>query len=395
MSNKPKLQFLYTNIGRGHPFYLDGIAEGLIRAGEAKLIRHSTDVFTQSRFFPRQVWRLARLAYCLGSSAGLVGLAYNRFRKTSDYNRPSSLIRLAGRDLVRSFGEDSSDPLLVAHPVLVGILSGRLNLIYQHGEGVAPPESLVRGAAQVLVPTEAVALQFQAIGYRPEQLLVTGLCVEAALVRQASDAIGLRLRRFDQQLPLTGVLFSSGAEPAEHIKLLVSVARSLIMADQKVILFVRTGGRLERKAARLAASTTCDSAWITTRTNIPRDLPPLSIISSSSRREEGRLAALLFPKFDFLVAPPHERTNWAIGLGLPMFPLAPHYGSYAPLNFDLLLTRGVAVTLAGEKEAQTFGERIVRMKQEKSLTKMAQAGWGRERINGFAVIAEWLRVNYS
>lgn len=395
MLNRPKLQFLYTNIGRGHPFYLDGIAEALIRLGEAGLIRYSTDIFTQSRFLSRQVWKLARSFYRLGSSGGIIGSAYNRLRKSSDYNQPSALIRLAGMDLVRIFGKNCADPLLVAHPLLVGVLSGRPGLIYQHGEAVVPAESLVKGAEHVLVPTESVALKFQEIGYGPDQLLVTGLCVEPALVRQASDAYELRCRRFGQQTSLTGALFSSGAEPREHIKLIVSVARSLILANQKVMLFVATGGRLEQAAARLIASTDCVSAWISTRTDIPRELLSLSVISSSSRREENALVAQLFPRFDFLVAPPHERTNWAIGLGLPMFPLTPCYGSYAPLNLDLLLTREVAVAIRGDQEARTFGDRILRMRQEHRLTSMAQAGWGREPINGFAAIAEWLKATFS
>lgn len=395
MLNCPKLQFLYTNIGRGHPFYLDGIVESLIRAGETGLIRGSTDVFAQSRFLSRQIWKLARLFYRQGSSAGFIGKTYNRFRESNDYNQPSYLIRLAGRDLVRAFSEASDNSLLVAHPILVGILSGRPGLIYQHGELVAPDESLVKGANYVLVPTESVAAKFHSIGYVPDQVIVTGLCLEPALVRQAADAFELRNRRLSEPTPLTGALFSSGAEPREHVKLLVSVARSLLQAGQKVIISVTNGGPFEREVGSLVGSTEGDSVWISTRTDIPRELPGLAVISSSSRREENSLVAQLFPQFDFLVAPPHERVNWAVGLGLPMFAVTPCYGSYASLNLELLLARKVALPIENEVEAQTFGECVIQMRQSRALADMAQAGWGRETIDGFGAIASWLRATMS
>ena len=37
--NFSQIQFLYTNIGRGHPFYLDGINEILLRKGKISLIK--------------------------------------------------------------------------------------------------------------------------------------------------------------------------------------------------------------------------------------------------------------------------------------------------------------------------------------------------------------------
>ena len=63
-----KISFVYTNIGRGHPFYLDGIREALIRKKSLKLIRGQTDVFELSRGLSLMAWKMVRLAYRMGAN---------------------------------------------------------------------------------------------------------------------------------------------------------------------------------------------------------------------------------------------------------------------------------------------------------------------------------------
>ena len=58
-----KVKFIYTNIGRGHPFYLDGIHEALIQKKGLAIVRDRTDVFELSAktSFRRKKQRLPTL----------------------------------------------------------------------------------------------------------------------------------------------------------------------------------------------------------------------------------------------------------------------------------------------------------------------------------------------
>ena len=71
-----KIDFLYTNIGRGHPFYLDGIMQALVRSGNISIVRQKHDVFELSSGLSLNGWQLARWLYQKGSSGGLVGSIY-------------------------------------------------------------------------------------------------------------------------------------------------------------------------------------------------------------------------------------------------------------------------------------------------------------------------------
>ena len=117
---KPRITFLYTDIGRGHPFYLDGIVEALVRKGEIGLVHSQTDVFEVSSLVPGLAWRTARWLYRHGSSGGLTGCFYKWLRAGNNQTHLSLFSRLMGRDIRRRF-LTGSDPLLVAHPSLVSI----------------------------------------------------------------------------------------------------------------------------------------------------------------------------------------------------------------------------------------------------------------------------------
>lgn len=297
-------------------------------------------------------------------------------------------LRLMGRDLRRRLF-DSDTPLLVAHPTLVGILAGRSNLLYQHGEVSAPKESLVTGATMTFVPTREVAEQFVKAGCSGESVIVTGLCVEPSLVRQAEDAWQLRKARLEGRQPLTGAFFSSGAEPTPHIRQLATAALSAVREGHRVVVFAQHGGRFERQL-----ETQFHEAGVRPHCVDSRDTPlsepsPLILVSYQSRRELAALTARFFPQFDFQVAPSHERVNWALGLGLPLFVVEPCIGPFAGLNNILVLKQGVAVRL-NELGAEQFGPRLTGMRQDGRLAAMATAGWGRQPIDGFERIAAYL-----
>jgi hypothetical protein len=122
----------------------------------------------------------------------------------------------------------------------------------------------------------------------------------------------------------------------------------------------------------------------------PSELPPALLISYASRRELNHFTAQLFAHFDYFVAPPHERTNWALGLGLPMLMPGPDIGSYAPLNRRTLLEAGVARELPKDPTRVSEAGSLARLLTPGALTRMAEAGWERYPIDGFDRIAGWV-----
>jgi len=390
----PRINFLYTNIGRGHPFYLDGILEALVRRGNIRLVRGESDVFEVSRGLSRLAWQAARWMYRKGSSPGIVAAVYKKLRSHADYNRPGVVLRLMGRDLRRMFSLDLN-PVVVAHPTIVAILKGRQGLIYQHGEMVTPAEAVVAGASKVLVPTDEAAAPFIESGYDSRDVMVSGLCIEPSLVRQSGDALAVRLKRIGGDDPLVGAFFSSGAEPRRHIDKLVRAAASAVTHGGKVILFAQRDGVFVREAAKRLLSRGIEFASVDSHQFLPADLPPALIVQYASRREENGFTAQLFPMFDYLVAPSHERTNWALGLGLPMFVVGPQIGPFAPLNRELLVHAGVAERIDSNSAADAFGVRLGHLRASSKLAEMAKAGGGKYRIDGFDNIAEFLINNFA
>jgi hypothetical protein len=109
------------------------------------------------------------------------------------------------------------------------------------------------------------------------------------------------------------------------------------------------------------------------------------------RRQLDGLTARLFDRFDYFVAPSHERSNWALGLGLPMFVVDPPLGSFSPLNREFVLAASVATILAGRAESLDFGGKLGELRARGGLAEMARAGWGRFDIRGFVNIAQFLQ----
>ena len=394
MPIKPTLEMLYTNIGRGHPFYLDGIVDALIHRGEIGLIRHQQDVFELSRSLSLLGWKTARWLYERGSSGGTIGWVYNKVRN-GDYNRPGPALRIMGRDIRRRFG-GTTTPLLVAHPTLVGILRDRPSLIYQHGEPSVPPESLVRGATTVLVPTRSAADQFIAAGYPREAVFVSGLCIEPALARQAEDALLLRKQRLaDRGSPLTGAFFSSGAEPSGHVEQLVQAAISSTRAGHAAILFAVQGGKLASRATELFQGERIRLPQVPSEGGAGGATAGGSLVTYRTRRELTALTARFFPSIDFFVSPAHERVNWALGLGLPLFVVEPCIGPFAGRNHALVLSEGVARRLTEEGPAADFGPRLSALRDQGELSRMCDSGWAGKSIDGFARIAALLVEQYG
>lgn len=364
-----QINFLYTGIGRGHPHYLDGIVECL----PPERLGNVTDVFTETSGAARAAWSLARSVYLAGGRNPALSTLYNRLRARGDYNRGGMLQDLMGRPLRRAYMEDRS-PLVVAHPVLAAVLRDRGNLFYQHGELAAPRESWVRGLHRTIVPTEATADVFIAAGIGAESLFVSGLCIEPGLVVQAEEAFNSRLDRLSGTSPLCGAFFTSGAEPRAHVESLVAAATSTVAAGGRALVFARRGGALATRLAQTSG-----------------DEPRAAVCLYDGRQELNELTRNSFGDFDYFVAPSHERTHWALGLGLPMFVVGPSVGSFAPLNREALLAHGVARDLEDKRAASLIGVALKSLRRRGELRAMAEAGWERFDARGFQNVAELLQ----
>ena len=384
-----KLKFLYTDIGRGHPFYLDGIIEEMNRSGQIKLAHSKSNVFEESKGFNLLLWKLVRFLYKQGGKDNLISSLYAKLRKNSEYNNGSLLISLLGTQIKKKYFTDKY-PLIVAHPILVAILKGKSNLIYQHGEVITPKEAVVDGASKILVPTQYSAQPFLSM-YSNELIHITGLCIEPALVRIAKDAYKDRLQRLKSPMPLTGCFISSGAEPISHVHIIIESLISHLQKDGKVFLFVKKNGILEKEIELRNELKTIAQIKLKSLERIPYDLPPLTIIQYNSRRDENRFVAHFFSEFDFFVSPSHERTNWAIGLGIPMFITDPPIGPFSPLNRQLLIESETAHPIISLKDAKKFAFTLKKLHINQSLVAMSQNGWGKYPINGFKEIVAFLQ----
>ncbi len=334
-------------------------------------------------------WKLARWLYSRGASGGLIGRLYRTLRAERNYNNPSLFLSVLSRSIRQAFSQQDGF-VVVAHPILVAGLRGVTDLSYQHGELVAPGESLVKGASRVFVPTGQVADSFIRAGYRPDQVIVTGLCIEPSLVKQAENVFKTRVDRINRREPLTGLFVSSGAEPPRHVNLIIAAATSAVESGNRLIVICRRNGRLMQKATAAFIDRGIDCAVIDSTDVLPTELPQVVIASHQSRREETIFTSRLFPYYDYFVAPSHERTNWALGLGLPMFVIGPCIGPFAPKNRQLLLDHRVAVPIDSIAEGQVFGATLRDMRQTGHLSEMAFEGWCKFPIDGFDKIADFL-----
>jgi hypothetical protein len=364
------LSFLGSEIGRGHPFYLDGVLRALGKSGRAGLIARRADVFSVSSGFSRLAWRAVRAAYTVAGRGGPIADAYHRLRGRTSYDDDSLLLSVLGRDLRRWAGRDGV--VVVDHPAVVGALGGRADVWYVHGEMVAPREAIVRRAARILVPLEDTAGEFMRGGIHPERLPVTGVCVENELLPGAYDAMEARRARIAGDGALTVAFFSSGAEPPPHVATLATGAAALAAdGPHRPVVFARRGGRLEAAARRAGAAAGSGE-----------------IVTFGPREELDRLTAERFAGIDVVASPPHERSNWAVALGTPFLLVGPDIGPFAPRNRDLLLRRGVAVELPADA-ARDLPRWIDRQRADGHLKRMSEMAGG-VPFRGFERIADLL-----
>jgi hypothetical protein len=377
--NKVDLAFLYTNIGRGHPAYLDGIIESF-DSNYPEAAYFKSDVFGMSSGLSLAAWGLVRRLYFWGGHGGLITSLYGMMRKTAGAGNGGLLTGLLGRDLKKKM-RGFKGLVIVAHPILARILAEGNRVIYQHGELAAPSESIVRGCGKILVPRQETADIFAAAGIDSDDLIITGQGIETELVSPAPNAFEHRLARIRGDRPLTAALFTSGAYPAEHLRRLRLMAQSLFGSGLNVYIFAGQSRRVAASFEDCFKSTGPGSDRHSGAGNF------IKVVGSNNRRDENQKVAAVFDQIDFFASPAHERTNWSIGLGLPQFIIGPHIGSYAPLNAAFAIAQDTALVIDTRDRARHLGKEVNEMRSRGRLETLARNGYGKS-LKGFERCAE-------
>ncbi len=369
-----------SEIGRGHPSYLDSVLLALARLSpESPAIPYFTvpQLCTGTSGLS---WRMARTGYRLGAQGGAATWLYNRLR--SPDAKPSGLqLSLLGTSLRKAFA-GCEGICLVDHPLLAQILAPVCRVAYLHCEIAAPGLSAVPDAWRTFVPLESTRQKLLAFGSRPSAVRVTGLMIEPELVDKAESVFQARMARLASNQPLTVGFFASGAEPPPHTSIIATGVTSVTLAGHKAVVFWGTG---MLKAARvqlaLRRAGALDGSY--------------RVIWARTRPASTAAVARVLPDIDLIVTAAHERTNWAVGLGLPMFALLPHIGPFAAANFAFASEQGTCLPLQSMADAVDLSDKIAELRHTGKLAEMARNGWGRHAIAGAEATARTVLSSLS
>ncbi len=364
-----KILAINLEIGLGHPNYLDYVLQA-IKQMHPRVEIVSRDVLNEEKGLKKLFWQVSKGIYSLGAKGGLITDLYNKFRSASKTPRIS----------VCSIISKDYDKILVAHPILATSFDCAW---YIHGEIAAPKECVLENVKKIVVPTDYTAKRLIAQGVKPEQILVSGLIIAPDLVAGAKENYLNRVARIKSDKPLTIGFFISGAYPPGHIKKMIAGIISLSKENQRVIVFLGTNANkakdflrtLDNKKKRENAS---ESAIL--------------FVQGRTRSDYQKRVNKLLPLLDVFVAPSHEHTNWAVGLGLPMFALFPMIGSYAKENFEFAKKQEVVFPLRTIDDTKNLGKAIAELRSSGILLKMAENGFDKFPINGAIKTAQQLSI---
>lgn len=391
-----KITALYSDIGRGHPSYLDNLLS-LLKQRYPHLVCRT--VFEESKEISLLGWRFLSWLYRTSGKRGLTTKFYNSIRKRSQKGLADSLVtKILGRDLKRAY-KNFSGICLADHPIVARSLAGVCKVWYVHGEIAAPAECAIKGVEKILVPLEETKDRLTHWGAEKETILVCGLLIEPALVDIAGTSYQKRLERIRSNQPLTVGFFTSRAYPKEHMEKIMLGAKSVIGEKMKAIIFCGTN---YHKFEWVKNKAIVDSRQSTVHCRLVEDKEEplkedkdfdLIIVYRKTRQEDTQRAVELIPYLDIFVAASHERTNWAVGLGLPMFVLFPLIGTFASRNFEFAKKQKVVYALDSLEKAKNLGGILSELRRSGQLLQMAQNGFGAFGINGTEIAVDYLLEN--
>jgi len=385
--NQIQILCLSTEIGRGHPNYLDSVFELLRKQYPDQKLRFKT-VFELSRGVSFASWKMAERFYLFGSRGGLVTNWYNWFRhKQGGVAEDSLALKILGRALKRSM-KDFQGICLVEHPLVAKILAGICRTWYVHAEISAPKECAIKGLEKIFVPIEETKNKLIICGSDAHSLVVTGLLIEPGLKETAEKSFLLRKERIKSGKPLTIGFFTSGAYPAEHIKKILAGAKSVVEQNMKALVFTGTNTRIVNKIKNQISEWKVKLVEDKWDLSVSEEGWDIILVSRSFRQMETLRTVELFHFLDLFVAASHERTNWACGLGLPIFVLFPLIGTFAAQNFEFAKKQGVAYPLESLNNAKNLGKTILRLRENGELLKMSENGFGFFPIDGAERVIE-------
>ncbi|MCX8015592.1 MAG: hypothetical protein N2748_06180 [candidate division WOR-3 bacterium] len=354
-----KLLAINVEIGLGHPGYLDNVLQALKQIQPNIKIDY-WDVLTNEKLITKLFWKISKQIYHIGGFGGLFSDFYNKLRqKPITPNLPLCNISTA-----------QYDKILVAHPLLARYLD--LDKVwYIHGEIGVPIECQVKNVGKIIVPVIEAKEKFVALGIKPEKVYVSGLIVSPDLIADAEANYQKRLSRLQSKRIFTVGFFISGAYPKPHIQKIILSINSITVKGHRAIVFLGIDAKRGKR-------------FITELNRIKNANVSTSIlfIQGKNRQEYQRRICRLLPLLDFFVAPSHEYTNWAIGLGMPMFSLFPMIGSYASENYQFAYNLGVTYPIQTEDDAQSLANIIQQLSESGELVKMAEKGFSKFAIDG-------------
>ncbi|MCX7756701.1 MAG: hypothetical protein N2166_00035 [candidate division WOR-3 bacterium] len=360
-----KILTLNAEIGLGHSYYLDVFIAACRRLSpEAEIYYYN--VLQTRKFFSRMFWKLSEFLYYWGSQGGEVTKIYNKIRQSSKGIKVP----------VDSINFSEYHRIVVAHPLLAKTLK---NVYYLHGEVALPRECIIKDVQKIIVPLESERKLLIDNHLLPSQIIVSGLIIPLNLLETAEQAFALRLKRLKNASSLKVGFFVSGAYPRAHIEKIILGILSILKNGHRAFLFAGTNKKRSEKIIQKL------NKYLKLQ-NIPS--PTIVIIQNSKRAYYQSRINELLPALDLMVAPAHEHTNWALGLGLPIFCLFPMIGSYACTNYKYLLEAQVVYPLRTNLCARSLGSIIDNLRKDGRLIAMAKNGFNRYSINGALKSAE-------
>lgn len=347
-------------------------------------------VFQDSKGLSCLSWKLVAGLYLLGGRGGISTKLYNWLRQSqTEISADSAIIKILGRDLKRTY-RDFDGICLVEHPLVARILGNVCRTWYVHGEIAAPPECAIGGIEKIFVPLEETKDKLISFGADPETIVVTGLMIEPGLVDSAEKSFQTRLKRIESNESLTVGFFTSGAYPKEHMKKIALGAKSVIDQKMRAIIFAGTNSKKFELFKKQMKKWGVEFVEDTDDDGKEEQNGDMRLVIRKTRQADTQRAVELLSSIDVFVSASHERTNWAVGLGLPMFVLFPLIGTFASLNFEFAQRQKVTYPLDSLEKAKILGKIITELRQNGQLPQMAQNGFGVHKMNGVSEAASHL-----